>query len=339
MPKSALKTLQAAVAAALTVSALCAAGVATAAGSAVGAPSAASYPSQPITLVNPYAAGGPADVLGRALARQLEQQLGKTVIVENKAGGGAAIGTAYVARAKPDGYTLLLGTSNAHVITPLMQKTPYDGVKDFAFISIVANQPNMLVVHPKVKVDTLQQLIDLAKKEPGKLNYASAGPGSSPQLGAELLRKQAHIDITHIPYSGAAPAITDLVGGQVDMAVLNLAATLPFIQQGKLKALAYASDKRSPLLPNVPTMTEAGIKNADSASWYSLSAPKGTPPEIIQKLNDAVTAINKNPQYIKAMEAQGVELRNMTPQEATAFVEKDRQTMTPLVKEIGLVQN
>jgi tripartite-type tricarboxylate transporter receptor subunit TctC len=296
------------------------------------------YPSQPITLVNPYAAGGPADVLGRALARKLEQQLGKTVIVENKAGGGAAIGTAYVARAKPDGYTLLLGTSNAHVVTPLMQPTPYDGVKDFAFISIVANQPNMLVVHPKINVNTVQELIALARKEPGKLNYASAGPGSSPHLGAELFRERAQIDITHIPYSGAAPAITDLVGGQVDMAVLNLAATLPFIQQGKLKALAYASSQRSPLLPNVPTLTEAGIKDADSTSWYSLAAPKGTPPAIVQKLNEAVAAINKDPQYQKAMETQGVELRTMTPQEATAFVEKDRQTMGALVKSVGLVK-
>jgi tripartite-type tricarboxylate transporter receptor subunit TctC len=327
-----LKHLLAATTAAVAV-ALC---TSAAAVDAAGSPR--DYPSQPITLVNPYAAGGPADVLGRALARMLEQQLGKTVIVENKAGGGAAIGTAYVARAKPDGYTLLLGTSNAHVVTPLMQPTPYDGVKDFAFISIVANQPNMLVVHPKIKVDTVQQLIALARQEPGKLNYASAGPGSSPHLGAELFRQRANIDITHIPYSGAAPAITDLVGGQVDMAVLNLAATLPFVKQGKLKALAYASNHRSPLLPDVPTLTETGIKDADSTSWYSLAAPKGTPPDIVQKLNEAVAAINKNPQYQKAMEAQGVELLTMTPQEATAFVQKDQQTMSTLVKSVGLVK-
>ncbi|WP_263911469.1 tripartite tricarboxylate transporter substrate binding protein [Achromobacter sp. 79A6] len=297
-----------------------------------------SYPSQPITLVNPYAAGGPADVLGRALARELEKQLGKTVIVENKAGGGAAIGASFVARAKPDGYTLLLGTSAAHVVTPLMQQTPYDGIKDFAFVSIVANQPNMLVVRPTLKAENIEQLIAMARKEPGRINYASAGPGSSPHLGAELFRERAGVDIVHIPYSGAAPAINDLVGGQVDMAVLNLAASLPFIRSGRLKALAYANDKRSPLLPDVPTLAESGVKGAESASWYSLAAPKGTPPEVLQRLNDAVAKVNANPEYAKLMQAQGVDLWNMTPQEATAFVEKDQTAMRKLVQAAGLMK-
>ncbi len=297
-----------------------------------------SYPSQPITLVNPYAAGGPADVLGRALARELEKQLGKTVIVENKAGGGAAIGASFVARAKPDGYTLLLGTSAAHVVTPLMQQTPYDGIKDFAFVSIVANQPNMLVVRPTLKAENIEQLIAMARKEPGRINYASAGPGSSPHLGAELFRERSGVDIVHIPYSGAAPAINDLVGGQVDMAVLNLAASLPFIRSGRLKALAYANDKRSPLLPDVPTLAESGVKGAESASWYSLAAPKGTPPEVLQRLNDAVAKVNANPEYAKLMQAQGVDLWNMTPQEATAFVEKDQTAMRKLVQAAGLMK-
>ncbi|WP_025137440.1 tripartite tricarboxylate transporter substrate binding protein [Achromobacter sp. DH1f] len=297
-----------------------------------------SYPSQPITLVNPYAAGGPADVLGRALARELEKQLGKTVIVENKAGGGAAIGANFVARAKPDGYTLLLGTSAAHVVTPLMQQTPYDGIKDFAFVSIVANQPNMLVVRPTLKAENIEQLIAMARKEPGRINYASAGPGSSPHLGAELFRERAGVDIVHIPYSGAAPAINDLVGGQVDMAVLNLAASLQFIRSGRLKALAYANDKRSPLLPDVPTLAESGVKGAESASWYSLAAPKGTPPEVLQRLNDAVAKVNANPEYAKLMQAQGVDLWNMTPQEATAFVEKDQTAMHKLVQAAGLMK-
>ena len=296
------------------------------------------YPSQPITLVNPYAAGGPADVLGRALARELEKQLGKTVIVENKAGGGAAIGANFVARAKPDGYTLLLGTSAAHVVTPLMQQTPYDGIKDFAFVSIVANQPNMLVVRPTLKAENVEQLIAMARKEPGRINYASAGPGSSPHLGAELFRERAGVDIVHIPYSGAAPAINDLVGGQVDMAVLNLAASLQFIRSGRLKALAYANDKRSPLLPDVPTLAESGVKGAESASWYSLAAPKGTPPEVLQRLNDAVAKVNANAEYAKLMQAQGVDLWNMTPQEATAFVEKDQTAMRKLVQGAGLMK-
>ncbi|MBB1596824.1 tripartite tricarboxylate transporter substrate binding protein [Achromobacter sp. UMC46] len=296
------------------------------------------YPSQPITLVNPYAAGGPADVLGRALARELEKQLGKPVIVENKAGGGAAIGANFVARAKPDGYTLLLGTSAAHVVTPLMQRTPYDGIKDFAFVSIVANQPNMLVARPTLNAASVADLIALARKEPGKINYASAGPGSSPHLGAELFRERAGVDIVHIPYSGAAPAINDLVGGQVDIAVLNLAASLQFIRSGRLKALAYANGKRSPLLPDVPTLAESGVAGAESASWYSLAAPKGTPADVLQRLNEAMGRVNADAEYGKLMQAQGVDLWNMTPAEATAFVEKDQLAMKKLVESAGLIK-
>nr|WP_315527582.1 tripartite tricarboxylate transporter substrate binding protein [uncultured Achromobacter sp.] len=296
------------------------------------------YPSQPITLVNPYAAGGPADVLGRALARELEKQLGKPVIVENKAGGGAAIGANFVARAKPDGYTLLLGTSAAHVVTPLMQRTPYDGIKDFAFVSIVANQPNMLVARPTLNAATVADLVTMARKEPGKINYASAGPGSSPHLGAELFRERAGVDIVHIPYSGAAPAINDLVGGQVDIAVLNLAASLQFIRSGRLKALAYANGKRSPLLPDVPTLAESGVTGAESASWYSLAAPKGTPADVLQRLNQAMGRVNADAEYGKLMQAQGVDLWNMTPAEATAFVEKDQLAMRKLVESAGLMK-
>jgi tripartite-type tricarboxylate transporter receptor subunit TctC len=296
------------------------------------------YPTQPIMLVNPYAAGGPADVVARALARELEKQLGRAVVVENKPGGGASIGTGLVARAKPDGYTLLLGTSAAHVVTPLMQKTPYDGVSDFDFVAIVANQPNMVVVNPKVGAKTLAELIDKARSAPGKINYASAGPGSSPHLGGELFRQRANIDIVHIPYSGAAPAINDLVGGQVDMALLNLSASLPFIKDKRLIPLAYAANKRSPLLPDVPTLEESGVKGAESASWYSLAAPKGTPPAVIEKLNKAVATINKDDRYKQLMDAQGVEVLTQSASDATTFVNKDRDAMKVLAKSAGLVQ-
>jgi tripartite-type tricarboxylate transporter receptor subunit TctC len=296
------------------------------------------YPTQPIMLVNPYAAGGPADVVARALARELEKQLGRAVVVENKPGGGASIGTGLVARAKPDGYTLLLGTSAAHVVTPLMQMTPYDGVSDFDFVAIVANQPNMVVVNPKVGAKTLAELIDKARSAPGKINYASAGPGSSPHLGGELFRQRANIDIVHIPYSGAAPAINDLVGGQVDMALLNLSASLPFIKDKRLIPLAYAAKKRSPLLPDVPTLEESGVKGAESASWYSLAAPKGTPPAVIEKLNKAVATINKDDRYKQLMDAQGVEVLTQSASDATTFVNKDRDAMKVLAKSAGLVQ-
>jgi len=314
--------------------------IAGAAGAALCAAAVAAqpYPTKPITLVNPYAAGGPADTLGRALARELEKQLGQPVVVENKGGGGASIGASVVARAAPDGYTLLLGTAAAHIVTPLMQHTPYDGVQDFRFIGIVGNQPNMLVVHPKLGVKSVDELIALARKEPGQLNYGSAGPGSSPHLGAELFRQRAGIELMHIPYKGAAPAINDLVGGQVDMAVLNLAASLPFIKDGRLVALAYAAKERSPLLPAVPTLAEAGIRDAESASWYSLAAPADTPDAVIERLNQAVNAVNQDPAYRQLMGAQGVELWSMTPAEAAAFVHRDQQVLTGLVRGAGLVK-
>ncbi|WP_028354700.1 tripartite tricarboxylate transporter substrate binding protein [Bordetella petrii] len=314
--------------------------IAGAAGAALCAAAVAAqpYPAKPITLVNPYAAGGPADTLGRALARELEKQLGQPVVVENKGGGGASIGASVVARAAPDGYTLLLGTAAAHIVTPLMQHTPYDGVQDFRFIGIVGNQPNMLVVHPKLGVKSVDELIALARKEPGQLNYGSAGPGSSPHLGAELFRQRAGIELMHIPYKGAAPAINDLVGGQVDMAVLNLAASLPFIKDGRLVALAYAAKERSPLLPAVPTLAEAGIRDAESASWYSLAAPADTPDAVIERLNQAVNAVNQDPAYRQLMGAQGVELWSMTPAEAAAFVHRDQQVLTGLVRGAGLVK-
>ncbi|OCZ97705.1 hypothetical protein A7P25_24160, partial [Achromobacter xylosoxidans] len=233
------------------------------------ASAAAAYPDRPVILVNPYAAGGPADVVARSLARALEKRLGQPVVVENKPGGGASIGTGFVARAKPDGYTLLLGTSAGHVVTPLMQKTVYDGVKGFAFCSVVAVQPIMLVVNPSRGIRSVPELIARAKAEPGKWSYGSAGVGGATHLGAELFQQVAGVQLNHIPYAGASPAINDVVGGQTDLAMLNLSASLPFIRQGRLLALAYASDKRSPLLPDVPTLAEAGVAGADAATWYS----------------------------------------------------------------------
>ncbi len=296
----------------------------------------ADYPERPITLVNPYAAGGPADTLGRALAERLAKVLDGTVVVENRPGGGASIGASYVSRAEPDGYTLLLGTAAAHVVTPLMTAVNYEGIDDFEFISIVGNQPNMLVVNPEVDVDSAMALVEMAKANPGSINYASAGPGTSPHLGGELFAQRAGIDITHIPYKGAAPAITDVVGGQVEMALLNLSASLPFIQDGRLKALAYAAEERSPLLPDVPTLAEVGIADAESASWYSLVAPAGTPQAVIERLNAAVNEVNQQEDYIADMQEKGVELWSMTPAEARTFVEADRGVVEPIVEAAGL---
>ncbi|CUR77181.1 Argininosuccinate lyase [Achromobacter xylosoxidans] len=304
----------------------------------VGAASAAAaYPDRPVVLVNPYAAGGPADVVARSLARALEKRLGQPVVVENKPGGGASIGTGFVARAKPDGYTLLLGTSAGHVVTPLMQKTVYDGVKGFAFCSVVAVQPIMLVVNPSRGIRSVSELIARAKAEPGKWSYGSAGVGGATHLGAELFQQVAGVQLNHIPYAGASPAINDVVGGQTDLAMLNLSASLPFIRQGRLLALAYASDKRSPLLPDVPTLAEAGVAGADAATWYSLAAPAGTPADIVRTLSDAVRAVNDDPDYRRVMQEQAIALMALSPREADAYVAKDQADMRRLLGTLGLL--
>ncbi|GAB3074854.1 tripartite tricarboxylate transporter substrate binding protein [Bordetella muralis] len=298
---------------------------------------AAAYPDRPITLVNPYAAGGPADVVARSLARAMEKRLGQPVIVENKPGGGASIGTGFVARARPDGYTLLLGTSAGHVVTPLMQKTPYDGVRDFAFCSVVAAQPIMLVVNPERGIKTVSELIARARAEPGKLTYGSAGVGGATHLGAELFQQAAHVQLNHIPYPGASPAINDVVGGQIDLAMLNLSASLPFIRQGRLVAIAYAADKRSSLLPEVPTLDESGVHDAQSSTWYSLAAPAGTPADIVQKLSNTVRSVNEDAEYRRPMQEQAIELMALSPKDASAYVQNDHANMQTLLSKLRLL--
>lgn len=302
------------------------------------AQTADAYPQRPITLINPYAAGGPADALARSVARQLEVRLKQTVIVDSKAGGAATIGTGFVARAKPDGYTLLIGTSAGHVVTPLMQRVPYDGVADFDFIAGVASQPNVLVVHPQLGVSTVQELIARARKEPGKLNYASAGLGGATHLGAEAFLQRAKIEITHVPYSGAAPALKDLLGGQVQLGMLNLAATRAFIEQGKLVALAYGGARRSPLLPQVPTLAEAGFAGAELPTWYTLAAPKGTPDAVLAKLRSAMAESDADPDWSALLTTLGAERLDLAPRATTAFVETDKRAMAKLLGSLNLIE-
>lgn len=295
------------------------------------------WPTRPVTLIHPYAPGGPADTMARALGQQLEARLKQPFVVEGRAGGAATIGTGAVARARPDGYTLLIGTSAGHVVTPLMQRIAYDGIGDFQFIGVVANQPNVVVAHPSLGVDSLPALIALARKEPGKLNYASAGMGGATHLGAEALAQAAQVKLTHVPYSGAAPAMKDLLGGQVQMAMLNLAATLPFINDGKLKALAYGGQRRTPLMPQVPTLAELGWGNTATSTWYTLSAPKGTPAAVIESLRVALAQAAADPAYQKVLAGQGAELMDLSPAETTAFVQQDKAAMARLLATLGML--
>ena len=296
------------------------------------------YPTRAVTLVNPYAAGGPADTLARTLATKLEAKLGQPVVVENRAGAGATVGTGYVARAQPDGYTLLMGTSPGIVVAPLMTKTSYKGLEDFRFIAMVANQPVMLVAGPKAGFQTMADMLDYARKNPGKLNFASAGTGGPTHLSGELLRQRAEIDITHVPYRGAAPAMQDVIGGQVELAMVSVSAALPFIQDGRLKALAYTGAERSPLLPDVPTVAEAGVKNwTPVTTWYVLAAPKGTPQNVVDTLSKAVLAINAEPEHKKFLADNDATAQALSPAELTEFAQKDEKNMRELLGSLDLL--
>jgi tripartite-type tricarboxylate transporter receptor subunit TctC len=294
------------------------------------------YPSRPLVLINPYAVGGPADLLGRALAKELGETLGQSVIVENKPGGGASIGAAYVAKAAPDGYTLLLGTAAAHTVTPTATKVPYKGVDDFTFVGMVANVPNILTVHPSVPAHNLKEFIALAKSQPGKLNYASAGMGSSPHIAAEMFKYYAKVDLVHVPYKGAAPAVNDMVAGTVAVGLLNISAVLPFIKAGKLRALAYANTERSPDLPDVPTFTESGLPDMVSGSWYSLAVPAGTPAAVVDKLAQALKTVQERPEFKKILSAQNAIAMPQQEQQAADYIRADGQRLAELVRASGM---
>lgn len=286
--------------------------------------------------MHPYAAGGSADALARGLSHQLEQRLKQPVIVDAKPGGAATIATGFVARARPDGYTLLVSTSAGHVVTPLMQKVPYDGIEDFAFIAVVAIQPNVLVVNPALGIRDLQTLIARARREPAKFNFASAGIGGATHLGAESVWQRAGLRMTHVPYAGAPPALKDLVGGQVQVAMLNLSAALPLIKSGRVRALAYGAAQRSALLPDVPTLAELGFAGAEVSTWYTLAVPKGTPPDIIETLRGAVAEANADAGYQKLLASQGAERLDLSPADTTAFVRRDQEAMSALLDTLNL---
>ena len=313
-----------------------AAALASTLGLATGVHAQNDYPSRPITLVNPYAVGGPADLLGRALAKGLGDALGQSVIVENKAGGGASIGTGYVAKAAPDGYTLLIGTAAAHTVTPAATKVPYDGIADFEFVGMVANVPNVLTVHPSVPAHNLKEFIALAKSQPGKLNYVSAGLGSSPHIGGEMFKHAAGVDLVHVPYKGAAPAVNDMVAGTVPIGFLNISASLPFVKSGRLVALAYGGAKRSPDLPDVPTFAEAGLPGLEMGSWYSLAVPARTPQPIVDKLAQALQKVQADPEFKKLLASQNAEVMPQMKAQATAYIREDGKRLAELVRATGM---
>ena len=267
---------------------------------------AQTYPAKPITMIVPFAPGGTVNLMGRLLANRMSEALGQTVIVENKPGGGGSIGANFVAKAPADGYTLLLATMGQQSIQPLLTKNlPYDAIKDFAPVALFSTVPNVLAVSADLPAKTVAELVEYAKQHPGKLNMASAGMGSVNHLTGELFMYRSGAKFEHVPYRGAGPATADLLSGQVQVLFANLPNVLAYIKPGKVRVLAVASEQRSPAIPDVPTLAEAGVKDAVVESWYGVMAPAGTPPEVIRKLQDTVIDLAKDPSMIAHLAEQG----------------------------------
>ncbi len=247
---------------------------------------AGAYPSRPVRVVVPFPAGGTTDILARAIAQRLSEAMGQPFIVDNRPGAGGNLGAELVAKSAPDGYTLLMGTVGTHAINPgLYPKMPYDHIKDFAPVLLVAGVPNILEVNPNVPVHTVAELIAYAKANPGKLNFASSGAGTSIHLSGELFKTMAGVSMQHVPYKGSAPALQDLMGGQVDLMFDNLPSSIALIKGGKLRPIAVTSATRSTALPDIPTIAESGLPGFEASSWFGLLAPAGTPPAIVDKIN------------------------------------------------------
>ena len=278
------------------------------------------WPDKTITLVVPFPAGGATDALARTLTPKLQEKLKQNVIVDNKAGATGTIGAGFVKRAPADGYTLLVTSLGPLVIAPyLLAKVPYEASKDFDYLTVAVQAPNVLVVPASSPYKTMAELIAAEKANPGKLTFASAGNGTSDHLSAELFWLQSGTTGLHVPYKGAAPAITDLLGGQVDAAFQNINNVLPHINGGKLRVLAVAAPKRSPLLPNVPTLAESGVKDAEATSWQGVVAPKGLPPEVKAKIHAALTEALADPVVKQKFAEVGFELVANTPEQFTAY--------------------
>jgi tripartite-type tricarboxylate transporter receptor subunit TctC len=294
------------------------------------------YPTRPIKIIVPWPAGGVADFLARIAADGLSQKLGQPVIVDNRAGAGTNIGSEFVAKASPDGYTLLLASSNNAVNMTLYGKMPYDTVKDFSPISLLAIVPNILVVSPKLPVHSVKELIDLAKANPNKVTYASAGNGSPAHLAAEEFKRLAHVEMLNVPYKGAAPAVTDLIGGHVDVMFTNIPASLGSIKAGQLRAIAIGSKTRSSVLPELPTIAESGVPNYEAVAWYGLAAPAGTPKEIIEKLQGVLVQTMKSPDTMQLLVQEGTEPVISSPDALADRIRADIITYRNLIQTTGI---
>ena len=304
-----------------------------------GTASAADYPSRPITMVVPFAAGGSTDLVARIIAEKMTEDLGQTVIVENKAGAGGNIGAAAVATADPDGYTILMGTIATHALNPaIMKDMPYDPVKSFAPISLLVLVPNVLEVNPELPVKSVQELIALLKSKPGEYSYASSGIGTPLHLSGELFKALAGVDMVHIPYRGAGPALNDVVAGQVPIMFDNLPSSTQFIKAGTLRALAVTTKTRSPSFPDLPTMEEAGVPGYETYTWNALFAPAGTPQAVLDRLNASAVKAVKDPGLQPRLADLSATVVGSSADELAKHVVLELAKWAPIVKASGADQ-
>ena len=295
-----------------------------------------SYPAKPIRFVVPFPAGGPLDIVARVLAQDLNRSWGQAVLVDNRPGAGGNIGADVVAKAAPDGYTILMGAVSTHAINVwLYSKLPYDPIRDFATVTLVTSVPNVLIVHPSVPAQNVRQLIALAKARPGQLNFASGSTGSAGHLAGELFKKMAGIDMVHIPYKGAAPAVTDLLAGHVSIMFDNMASALPNIKALRVRALAVTTLRRSPFLPDIPTISEGGLRGFDIGTWFGIFAPAGTPRDIIARLNAELVGILSTPAMKERLSIMGAEPMPGTSDAFAAFVKTEMNKYAQIVRASG----
>jgi tripartite-type tricarboxylate transporter receptor subunit TctC len=293
---------------------------------------AQAYPSKPIRYIVPVAAGGGNDMIARVVAERWGKQIGQTFVVENQSGGGGVIASQFTAHAPPDGYTLMQGYVATHGTTPATRRVSYDAIKDFTPIGMIGATPNVLAVNAAVSANTVQELVDFVKRNPAKVSYGSAGAGSLTHLTMELFKQETGLFIVHIPYRGIAPAITDLLGGQTQAMFPGLAAALPHLRTGRMRALAVTGKQRSPLLKDVPTMEELGFKGFDAMQWYGSVGPAGIPAAIVQRLNETQVAVLKAPDLAEKLAAEAVEPWPMSPEQFGQYIRAEIARWTALAK-------
>jgi tripartite-type tricarboxylate transporter receptor subunit TctC len=290
------------------------------------------YPSKPVRLIIPFPPGGSNDVVGRMIATKLGERLGKQIVVDNRGGAGGVIGTEVTANAAPDGYTLGI-ISIAHAVNPWLYKLSYDPIKSFSPVAVLATGPNVLAVNPGLGVNSVKELVALAKSKPGELQYASAGVGSFQHLGGELFKLEAGVDMLHVPFKGGGPAMVDVIGGHTKLLFSSLVQTTPHLKSGKLKALGTGGKTRSPVLPDVPTIAEAGVPSYEATNWWGIVAPAGTPVPIIAKLQQEIAAVQQSPEVQEQFARQGASVLQMSTAEFTAFIATEMKKWERVVKE------